>query len=70
MQISATVKPSVIKFGQNIDMDDPKIDLAGQGHRSKVKVARLKNMIFEFSDRLTWAGSYHMTTYGVKSDVT
>ena len=45
IQISATVKPRVIKFGQNIDMDDPRIDLAGQGHRSKVKVARSKNII-------------------------
>ena len=44
IQISATVKPRVIKFGQNIDMDDPRIDLAGQGHRSKVKVARSKNI--------------------------
>ena len=59
-----------LKFGGGIDLDNISDKFKSQGHRSKVKVARLKNMIFEFSDRLTWAGSYHMTTYGVKSDVT
>ncbi len=28
----------VMKFGHNIDVDDPKADLEGQGHTSKVKV--------------------------------
>ena len=26
-----------MKFGQNMDLDDPNVDLEGQGHRSKVK---------------------------------
>ncbi len=34
-----------MKFGQHIDVDDPKVDLDGQGHRSKVKVTRSKNII-------------------------
>ncbi len=29
-----------MKFGQGMDVDDPKVDLKGQGHRSKVKVTR------------------------------
>ena len=43
--ISATVQLRVIKFGQNINVDDLKVYLEGQGHRSKVKVTRLKNVI-------------------------
>ncbi len=35
----------VIKFGQNMEVDDPEVDLEGQGHRSNVKVTRSKNMI-------------------------
>ena len=31
-----------MKFGQNMDMGDLKVDTDGQGHRSKVKVTRLK----------------------------
>ena len=27
-----------MKFCQGMDVDDPKVDLKGQGHRSKVKV--------------------------------
>ena len=34
-----------MKFGQSMDVDDPNVDLKGQGHRSKVKVTRSKNMI-------------------------
>ncbi len=29
-----------MKFGQNMDVDDPKVDREGQGHQSKVKVTR------------------------------
>ena len=29
-----------MKFGQNIDVDDPKFDLEGQGLRLKVQVTR------------------------------
>ena len=31
-----------MKFGQNMEVDDPNVDLEGQGHRSKVKVTRSK----------------------------
>ena len=34
-----------MKFGQNIDMDDPKVDPEGQGHRSEVKVTKPRNII-------------------------
>ncbi len=27
-----------MKFGQNMDVDDPKVDIEGQGHRSNIKV--------------------------------
>ncbi len=33
-------------FGQHMDVNDPKVDLEGQGHRSKVKVMRLKKRYF------------------------
>ncbi len=36
----------VMKFGQNMDVDDPNVDLKGQGHRSKVKVTRSKKHDF------------------------
>ena len=35
-----------MKFGQGMDVDDPKVDLEDQGHRSKVKVTRLKKTQF------------------------
>ena len=34
-----------MKFGQGMDVDDPNVDVEGQGHRSKVKVTRWKNII-------------------------
>ncbi len=34
-----------MKFSQDMDRDDPKVDFEGQGHRSKVKVIRIKNVI-------------------------
>ncbi len=30
----------VMKFGQHMDVDDPKVALDGQGHMAKVKVRR------------------------------
>ncbi len=36
-----------MEFSQSIDVDDPKVDPDGQGHRSKVKVTRSKNLILE-----------------------
>ncbi len=41
--ISGTVILRVMKFGHNMDVDDPKVELEDQGHRSKVKVTRSKN---------------------------
>ena len=46
--ISGTVGLRVTKFGQGMDVDDSKVDLEGQGHRSKVKVARLKKSHFRY----------------------
>ncbi len=34
----------VTKFGQDMDVGDPKVDPDGQGHRSKVKVTRSQNV--------------------------
>ncbi len=34
-----------MEFGHNMNMDDSKVDVKGQGHRSKVKVTRSKNKI-------------------------
>ncbi len=45
------------KFGQGINLDKFSDEFKGQGHRSKLKVARLKKVIFGFSDGLTCAGS-------------
>ncbi len=42
------------KYGGGIDFDNVLGKL--KGHRSQVKVAGLKNVIFGFSDRLTCAG--------------
>ncbi len=44
-----SVWPRITKFGAGIDVDDISAKFDGQGHRSKVKVARLKNMIFRLS---------------------
>ena len=38
----------VVKFGTGIDLDELSDEFDGQGHRSKVKVIKLKNIIFEF----------------------
>ncbi len=35
-----------LQFGMNITIDDILDEFEGQGHRSKVKVVRLKNAIF------------------------
>ena len=35
-----------MKFRQNMDENGPKVDLEGQGHRSKAKVTRLKERYF------------------------
>ncbi len=48
---SLTTEPFDIrakKFGARVDHDDISDEFEGQGHRSKVKVAMLKNVIFEF----------------------
>ena len=43
IHISISIVARGLKFGQNMDVDDPKVDL--EGHRSKVKVTRSKNVI-------------------------
>ncbi len=40
-----SIAPRVVKFGQGMGGDDLYVDLEGRGHRSKVKVARSKNVI-------------------------
>ncbi len=54
-----------MEFGQNMDTDDPKVDLEGQGHRSKVKVTRSK---FFFRSHLT--GLQVMINLSLRSRVT
>ncbi len=34
-----------MKYGKSMDLYDPKVDLKGQGHRSKVTITRSKNII-------------------------
>ncbi len=52
-----------MKFDQHMEVDDPKVDLEGQGHRSKVKVTRSKSVIsgpigapywYSLRSRVTW----------------
>ncbi len=50
--ISGTIDLWVMKFGQNMDVDDPKEDLQGQCHGSKVKITRSKTFQVSF-DRIT-----------------
>ncbi len=38
-----------MKFGHSMDVDDPKVDFKGQGHKSKVKVTRSKNVILHLT---------------------
>ncbi len=38
IHISISIVASSLRFGQIMDDDDRKVDLEGQGHRSKVKV--------------------------------
>ncbi len=33
-----SIAPRVMKFGQSMDIGDPKVDLTGQGQKSKSKV--------------------------------
>ena len=54
---SQTVCGTDLKFGTGVDFDDISDEYNGQGHRSKVRVAMLKNMIFGVSDRLICADS-------------
>ncbi len=58
-----------MKFGQHMDVDDPKDDLEGQGHRSKVKVTRSKKKTFQvpydhLTDNLGGQGSQGVTFEG------
>ncbi len=41
-----TVWPSIMKFGVSTDLNNLLAKFDGQGHRSKVKVTMLENMIF------------------------
>ncbi len=51
------------KFGEDVDNDDIPDEFEGQGHRSMVIVAKLKNVIFELSGGLTVR--YFVMLYGV-----
>ncbi len=42
IHISIPIVARGMKFGQNMDVDDPKVDTEGQGHGPKVKVTRSK----------------------------
>ncbi len=41
-----------MKFGQSMDVEDPKFDPKGQGHRSKVRVNRSKTSFQSSFDSL------------------
>ena len=43
--IAKSIARRVVKFGQGMTRDDPKVDLEGQSHRSKVKVTRSEIVI-------------------------
>ena len=49
------------KFGRGLDLDNISDEFEDQGHRSKVKVARLKNVIFEVSDGWITQNQFVMT---------
>ena len=42
-----------MKFCQGMNVDNPKVDLKGQGHTSKVKVTKSKNVILVSLDSLS-----------------
>ncbi len=45
IHIAKNIAPRATKFGQGVARDDPKVDLEGQGHSSKVKVTRSEIVI-------------------------
>ena len=45
INISRSIAPRVMEFGHSMKVVDPKFDIKGQGHRSKVKVIRSKTGI-------------------------
>ncbi len=45
IHISISIAARGMKSCENMDVGDPKVDFEGQGHRSKVKVTRSKNVI-------------------------
>ena len=49
------------KFGGGVDLDNISDEFKDQGHRSKVKVARLKNVISEVSDWWITQSQFVMT---------
>ncbi len=44
IHISKNIAPRAMKFGQNMDVDDPKYDQEGHSLRSKVKATRSKTL--------------------------
>ncbi len=46
IHISKSIAPRAMELGQGMDVDDPKFDPEGQGHRSNVKVTGSKNVIW------------------------
>ncbi len=51
-----------LKSGLRIDLDNISDEFKGQGHRSKVKVAMLKNVIFKAFDGLNYVESLSHNT--------
>ncbi len=51
--ILKTIADMVMKFGQYMHMDDPNVDLEGQGHRPKVRVPGKKSDFQVLFDYLT-----------------
>ncbi len=65
-----TVWRTDLKFGGGVDRDNISDEFEGQGHRSKVKVARLKNVIFGCSYGVTCVYCTEPFCYDIRCHVT
>ncbi len=54
-----------MKFATGVDIDNILDEFAGQGHRTRVKVMRLKK--HHFHDFLIWVNKYQVLAHGVMS---
>ncbi len=54
--MQSAVQPTAMKFCQGMNVDDPKVNLKGQGHMWHVKVTRSKIVILTSLDSLDLIG--------------